>query len=272
GGADLIFPHHENEIAQSEAFTGKPFVRYWMHNGFITIDKEKMSKSLGNFFTIKEVIERYDPEVVRFFILSTHYRSPIEFSDEQLKEAEVSIDRYYTTLTRIADFLSMTHFLENNPPIPPLEKGGKGGFEKAFENTANSFMEKFLTAMDDDFNTALGVGHIFELIREANKYLDSKPSGQEAKELVSKTMELLKEAGSVLNIFKKTPDEWQIALMRTKKIPLTETDILSRITSREEARQKKDWAAADTIRKELDEKGIILEDKKDGTAWKIKVG
>ncbi|NCO82745.1 MAG: hypothetical protein COZ31_10730 [Nitrospirae bacterium CG_4_10_14_3_um_filter_44_29] len=272
GGADLIFPHHENEIAQSEAFTGKPFVRYWMHNGFITIDKEKMSKSLGNFFTIKEVLERYDPEVVRFFILSTHYRSPIEFSDEQLKEAEVSIDRYYTTLTRIAEFLSMTHSLENNPPIPPLEKGGKGGFEKAFENTVNSFREKFQTAMDDDFNTALGVGHIFELIREANKYLDSKPSGQKAKELVSKTMELLKEAGSVLNIFRKTPDEWQTALMRTKKIPLTETDMLNRIKAREEARQKKDWAAADTIRKELDEKGIILEDKKDGTGWKIKAG
>ena len=133
-------------------------------------------------------------------------------------------------------------------------------------------MEKFLTAMDDDFNTALGVGHIFELIREANKYLDSKPSGQKAKELVSKTMELLKEAGSVLNIFRKTPDEWQAALMKTKKIPLTEKDILNRITSREEARQKKDWAAADVIRKELDEKRIILEDKKDGTAWKIKVG
>lgn len=159
-----------------------------------------------------------------------------------------------------------------NPPIPPLEKGGKGGFEKAFENTVNSFREKFQTAMDDDFNTALGVGHIFELIREANKYLDSKPSGQKAKELVSKTMELLKEAGSVLNIFRKTPDEWQTALMRTKKIPLTETDMLNRIKAREEARQKKDWAAADTIRKELDEKGIILEDKKDGTGWKIKAG
>ncbi|MFH1015045.1 MAG: DALR domain-containing protein, partial [Nitrospirota bacterium] len=261
GGADLIFPHHENEIAQSEAFTGKPFVRYWMHNGFITIDKEKMSKSLGNFFTIKEVSERYDPEVVRFFILSTHYRSPIEFSDEQLKEAEVSIDRYYTTLTRIADFTSKN------------ESGEKiSSPEKTFENVVNSFRGKFLTAMDDDFNTALAVGHIFELIREANRYLDSKPSGQKANELASKTKELLMEAVGVLNIFRKTPDEWQTALMRTKKIPLTEKDILSRITSREEARQKKDWAAADAIRKELEEKGIILEDKKDGTGWKIKVG
>ncbi len=100
GGADLLFPHHENEIAQSEAFTGKPFAKYWVHNGFITIDKEKMSKSLGNFFTIKEVLDRFDPEVVRFFLLSTHYRSPIEFSDEQLREAESSLDRYYTTVVQ----------------------------------------------------------------------------------------------------------------------------------------------------------------------------
>ena len=105
GGADLLFPHHENEIAQSEAFTGKPFAKYWVHNGFITINKEKMSKSLGNFFTIKEVLETFDPEVVRFFLLSTHYRSPIEFSDEQLREAESSLDRYYTTVVRINDFL-----------------------------------------------------------------------------------------------------------------------------------------------------------------------
>ena len=105
GGADLIFPHHENEIAQSEAYTGKQFVKYWMHNGFITVDKEKMSKSLGNFFTIKEILEKYEPEVVRFFLLSAHYRSPIEFSDAQLTEAELSIDRYYSTVTRIKDFL-----------------------------------------------------------------------------------------------------------------------------------------------------------------------
>ena len=261
GGADLIFPHHENEIAQSEAFTGKPFVRYWMHNGFITIDKEKMSKSLGNFFTIKEVTERYDPEVVRFFILSTHYRSPIEFSDEQLKEAEVSIDRYYTTLSRIGAFAARNEPGEKTSPL-----------EKAFENVVYSFKEKFQAAMDDDFNTALAVGHIFELIREANRFLDTSPSGQNASGLITKTKELLLEAGSILNIFRKTPDEWQAALMKTKKIPLTEKDILNRITSREEARQKKDWAAADVIRKELDEKGIILEDKKDGTAWKIKVG
>lgn len=261
GGADLIFPHHENEMAQSEAFTGKPFVKYWVHNGFITIDKEKMSKSLGNFFTIKEVLDRYDPEVVRFFLLSTHYRSPIEFSDEQLKEAEVSIDRYYTTLTRISDFMS------GNAGTEKIT-----GAQKTFEEVVNSFKEKFTAAMDDDFNTALAVGHIFELIRDANRFLDSKPAGPKASELASKTEGLLSEAGGVLNIFRRNPDEWRSALMTSKKIQLTEQEVLSKIKSREEARQKKDWAASDVIRKELDEKGIILEDKKDGTAWKIKVG
>lgn len=261
GGADLIFPHHENEIAQSEAFTGKSFVKYWVHNGFITIDKEKMSKSLGNFFTIKEVLDRYDPEVVRFFLLSTHYRSPIEFSDEQLKEAEVSIDRYYTTVMRIIDFLGKSEQAEKASNI-----------EKAFENMAGSFREKFRAAMDDDFNTALALGHVFELIREANRFLDSRPSGQKASALVSNTKELLSESGSVLNIFNRTPDEWRSALMKSKRIDLTEKDVLDKIRAREDARQRKDWAASDVIRKELEGKGIILEDKKDGTGWKIKVG
>jgi cysteinyl-tRNA synthetase len=268
GGADLIFPHHENEIAQSEAFTGKPFARYWIHNGFITIDKEKMSKSLGNFFTIKEVLDKFDPEVVRFFLISTHYRSPIEFSDEQLREAESSIDRYYTTIVRINDFLNKNE----NPPLPPLEKGGEGGLtEKTFENVVNSFKEKFEEAMDDDFNTALALGHIFELIRDVNRFLDNKPSRQKAKELLLETKELLAETGSILNIFSRAPDEWRRALMESKKIGLSEKDILDRIKERHDARQRKDWAMADIIRKELEEKGIILEDKKDRTEWKVKI-
>lgn len=261
GGADLIFPHHENEIAQSEAFTGKPFVKYWIHNGFITIDKEKMSKSIGNFFTIKEVVDRYDPEVLRFFLLSTHYRSPIEFSEEQIKEAEISIDRYYTTLTRITEFLSKNEGVEKTSKL-----------EKPFEAIVQAFMEKFQAAMDDDFNTALAVGHIFELIREINRYLDTNPSGKKAVELISKAKGLLAETGSVLNIFQKTPHEWQAALMKTKKIPLTQNDIQNKIKERVAARQAKDWTKGDEIRKELESKGIMLEDKKDGTVWKIKVG
>ncbi len=262
GGADLLFPHHENEIAQSEAYTGKPFARYWVHNGFITIDKEKMSKSLGNFFTIKEVLNKFDSEVVRFFLLSTHYRSPIEFSDEQLREAESSIDRYYTTVVRINDFLEK-------------KENVKEGFSNAgeiFEELLLSFREKFEEAMDDDFNTALALGHIFELIREVNRFLDNKPSGLKDRELLLKTKELLFETGIILNIFGKTPDEWYLSLMEMRKVGLSEKDILEKIKERQDARQRKNWHMADTIRKELEEKGIILEDKKDRTNWKVKVG
>jgi len=271
GGADLLFPHHENEIAQSEAFTGKPFAKYWIHNGFITIDKEKMSKSLGNFFTIKEVLDKFDPEVVRFFLLSTHYRSPIEFSDDQLREAESSIDRYYTTIVRINDFLG-TLIVSTS-----LEKkdGGKEEFSNAgkiFEGLLLSFREKFEEAMDDDFNTALALGHIFELIREANRFLDNRPSGLKSRNLLSQTKELLFEAGEILNIFGRTPHVWYLSLMEIRNIGLSEKNILEKIKERQDARQKKDWHIADAIRKELEEKGIILEDKKDGTDWKVKVG
>jgi len=261
GGADLIFPHHENEIAQSEAFTGKPFARYWIHNGFITIDKEKMSKSLGNFFTIHEIIDKFDPEVIRLFLLSTHYRSPIEFSDEQLRETESSLDRFYSTIIRMNDFLEKDE-----------GKGGSLDVEKTFEERISSFMEKFKEALDDDFNTALALGHTFEFIRDANKFLDSRPSGQKAKELLQKTRELFSEARDVLNIFGRTPQEWYLSLMATKKIGFSEKDIIEKIRERQDARQNKDWARADMIRKELEEKGIILEDKKDGTDWKIKSG
>ena len=261
GGADLIFPHHENEIAQSEAATGKPFVKYWVHNGFITIDKEKMSKSLGNFFTIKEILDKYEPEVVRYFLLATHYRSPIEFSDVQLNEMEVSIDRYYSTVLRINDF---------------LEPGGDADKIPAsvqdFEKQTEALREKFRDAMDDDFNSALALGNIFEFIREVNKFLDAKPSGPKAKEIVSRAKDVLVEVGNVLNIFNKSPEQWYSALMKVKNVGFSEDDIRRKIAERQDARQKKDWALADAVRKELEEKGIVLEDKKDTTRWKIKVG
>lgn len=260
GGADLTFPHHENEIAQSEAFTGKPFVKYWVHNGFITVDKEKMSKSLGNFFTIKEILAKFDAEVVRFFLLSTHYRSPIEFSDEQLRETETSIDRYYTTVLRVRDFLAIEQAKEK-----------AGAEEKSFEDFLGGFRKKFSEAMDDDFNTALAIGTIFELIRLLNRYLDSKPAGRKPAGLVKLAADLLRETGNVLNIFLRTPEEWYQALMAVKNIGMTAADIGTRIQERQQAREKKDWATSDRIRKELEEKGIILEDKKDGTAWKVKV-
>jgi cysteinyl-tRNA synthetase len=260
GGADLIFPHHENEIAQSEAYTGKPFVKYWVHNGFITVDKEKMSKSLGNFFTIKEVLKKFDAEVVRFFLLSTHYRSPIEFSDEQLRDAEASIDRYYTTVLRIRDFVSSDNSREKS-----------SADEKTLEEMLQKFVTHFHEAMDDDFNTALAIGNIFDLIRTVNKYMDGKPSGPRAVELITKSRDLLRMAGTVLNIFNRTPEEWYRALMVVKEINLSEEAILLKITERKKARDTKDWAEADRIRNELEEKGIILEDKKDGTRWKVRI-
>jgi cysteinyl-tRNA synthetase len=260
GGADLIFPHHENEIAQSEAYTGKPFVKYWVHNGFITVDKEKMSKSLGNFFTIQEILNKFEAEAVRFFLLSTHYRSPIEFSDEQLREAEASIDRYYTTVLRIRDFLSQ----EN-------QKEKAGADEKALEDILAKFPGRFREAMDDDFNTALAIGTIYELLRMLNKYMDGKPSGRKALELIKKADEMLRETGNVLNLFNRTPEDWYRSLMAVKEIGLTENYIAARIEERRAAREKKDWAEADRIRKELEEKGILLEDRKDGTGWKVKV-
>jgi cysteinyl-tRNA synthetase len=260
GGADLIFPHHENELAQSEAFSDKPFVKYWMHNGFITVDKEKMSKSLGNFFTIKEIINRYEPEVVKYFLLTAHYRSPIEFSDIQLNEAELSIDRYYTTVLRINDFLQSDSTADKITSPAELEE------------LISGLKNKFHNAMNDDFNTASALGFIFELIRELNRFLDSKPSGQKARDLVKQANDLLAEIGGVLNIFNKTPDGWYRALMKVKKIDLSEDDLLDKIAQREEARKNRDWSTADDIRNELAEMNIVLEDKKDGTAWKIKVG
>jgi cysteinyl-tRNA synthetase len=262
GGADLLFPHHENEIAQSEAATGKPFAKYWVHNGFITIDKEKMSKSLGNFFTIREVLDRFDPEVVRFFLLSTHYRSPIEFSDAQLNEAEASLDKYYTTLMRIQDFAGQKMDSEG-----ALSKAGE-----FFSELCTSFPGKFEEAMDDDFNTALAIGHIFEFVRELNRLLDTMPSSVRDKELILTAQERIKEAGAILHLFGRTPREWYSSLMKVKGIGLSEAEIHHKITDRQAARRRKDWKLADAIRQELEEKGIILEDTKERTGWKVRAG
>ncbi len=264
GGADLIFPHHENEIAQSEAYTGKTFARYWVHNGFITVDKEKMSKSLGNFFTVREILDKYDPEVVRLFILSSHYRSPIEFSNEQLRDAESSLDRYYSTMERINEFLS--HPLDVRAKA---KKSAEQGTE--LEAMLDNFKDRFEEAMDDDFNAAMAIGHVFELVREINRFLDSKPSGDTSKLLLEKAKATLNSAGSILNLFGRTPGQWNIDLLASKGIPLTRTDIEQKIDDRRSARQDKDWALADTIRKELEEKGVLLEDKKSGTTWKVKI-
>lgn len=261
GGADLIFPHHENEIAQTEAFTGKEFVRYWVHNGFITIDREKMSKSLGNFFTIREILNKFDPEVLRVFLLSTHYRSPVEFSDVILRETESLLDRYYSTLMRIEDF-----FAKKSVKPKQTEES------KKLKDMLASFNGRFEEAMDDDFNTALAIGHIYELVREINRYVDSKPSGNEATELLQDALKEIKKAAGVLSVFNRSPKEWYISMMMTREIPLTEEEIEKKIRQRNDAREQKNWVEADAIRDELLKLDIVLEDRSDETVWKVKVG
>ncbi|MCX8030972.1 MAG: cysteine--tRNA ligase [Thermodesulfovibrionales bacterium] len=263
GGVDLIFPHHENEIAQSEAYTNKPFARYWVHNGFITIDKEKMSKSLGNFFTIRDILEKYDPEVLRLFILSTHYRSPIEFSEEQLKESETSLDRYYTTATRMDEFIQQN--IIKDEPSQNTE------LIDWFNSTVAKFKEKFEDAMDDDFNTAMAIGNTFEMLREINRFLDSKPTGKLSAEATLKAKEALDVVREVFYIFRRTPQQWNIDLLKIKKIPYSISEIEEKIAQRNLARKEKNWTKADSIRKELQDSGIILEDKKESTTWKVKI-
>lgn len=263
GGKDLIFPHHENEIAQSEAYTGKPFVRIWMHNGFVNINQEKMSKSLGNFFTIREILNIYDPEVVRFFLLSTHYRSPIDFSDRNLEEAKEALDRFYNMLERLNLFLSGSAVAKEEEP---------GSEAIWLMDEISLFKKRFEEAMDDDFNTAQAIGHIFELTRNINKFFDREEFNKDSIKVLRLAKDTIKEKGRILNLFQREPEEW----FRVAKAELPVFKLLSkeeinrRIEERKDARANKDWERADRIRKELEEYGILLEDRPDGTVWRVK--
>ncbi|MEW6408605.1 MAG: cysteine--tRNA ligase [Nitrospirota bacterium] len=267
GGKDLIFPHHENEIAQSEAYTGRRFVNYWMHNGFVSINQEKMSKSLKNFFTIKEVLEIYDPETVRLFLLSTHYRSPIDYSDRNLKEAESTLDRFYSTKERIISYIQMRS-TDTTSDIDPslLDYDAKMLYDEIM-----GFKNAFVEVMDDDFNTAQVLGHIFGLIRTINRYMDKMGDSESTiAYLLNVALMRLEEIGDVLNLFKKIPHEW-FYRKRKGTISLTDEEIEKKIEERKEARLRKDWERADRIRKELETAGILLEDRPEGTVWKVKI-
>jgi cysteinyl-tRNA synthetase len=261
GGKDLIFPHHENEIAQSEAYTGRPFVKLWMHNGFVNINQEKMSKSLGNFFTIREILNVYDPEVVRFFLLSTHYRSPIDFSDRNLEETEEALDRFYTMLGRANRFLAESKTGEE-------EEIGDGA--KSLMDGISLFRKDFDESMDDDFNTAQALGHIFELTRNINRFLDKEEKGKGGLKVLRFAKDAIKEKGKILNLFLREPEEWFKALRRVNASELSEEEIFKRIKERNEARNNKDWREADRIRKDLEERGILLEDRPEGTVWRVR--
>ncbi len=267
GGKDLIFPHHENEIAQSEAFSGKKFVNYWLHNGFVTINQEKMSKSLGNFFTIRDILDRYDAEIVRLFLLSTHYRSPIDFSDLNLKDARAGLDRFYTMKEGMQKYLAG----KSAPAIKPedvIQAADRPLYEKIL-----SLPKTFDEAMDDDFNTALAIGLIYDLVRDVNKFLAEVDQKREdaAYIILSSAAASFDDAGQALGLFTRHPDEWfKESRQAESKVTLSVERIEELIHMRNDARARKDWADADRIRKILDDGGVALYDRADGTVWKPK--
>jgi cysteinyl-tRNA synthetase len=246
GGKDLIFPHHENEIAQSESGSGKQFVKYWAHNGFVNIDKEKMSKSLGNFLTIKEILKKYKPETLRLFLLSKHYRSPLDFNYQSLDETETSLKKIYSLLKR----------LEENK----INKNG----------TQGEFFKNFCKAMDDDFNTAKGIGILFNAVRYINKTLDeNKVYPSDIKREIKSAYIDIKKIGNILGLLYKTPDEF---FEEKKKEALEKKAfdaelIENLIAERNKARKEKNWAKADEIRDKFSKMNITLKDTPEGTKW-----
>lgn len=268
GGKDLIFPHHENEIAQSEAANGCRFVRYWLHNGFVNINSEKMSKSLGNFFTIREVLDKFDPETLRFFILSAHYRSPIDFSDQNLDEARTALERIYSCLAAIDEVLDRTPISAELTVVASLSPIGLELQEKA-----EQFIFRFVEAMDDDFNTAQALGVIFEVVRASNRYLaETKELTPLALGLFEQVRHLFDEIGAVLGLFSCKPSAWLDGLKNAKvgQIDMTEDKIQALIAERAEARAAKNFKRGDEIRDLLLEKGIQLLDSSQGTTWNVK--
>ena len=267
GGKDLIFPHHENEIAQSEAYSGKKFVNYWLHNGFVNINQEKMSKSLGNFFMIRDILNEYDAEVVRLFLLSTHYRSPIDFSDANLKDARAGLDRFYTMKEGIIKFLA-----GKEPPSVKPEEVVEVTDRPLYAKTQN-LPQGFEEAMDDDFNTAFAIGLIYDLVRDINKYLtEADKKNQDAVYcILASALASFENVSRTLGIFLRDPEEWfKEGRLADSKVTIPTEQIEEYIRLRNEARARKDWAEADRIRKILDEGGVELFDRADGTVWKPK--
>ena len=253
GGSDLIFPHHENEIAQSEGCTGiHPFVHYWLHNGFITVNEEKMSKSLGNFFMVIDILEHYDPETLRFFIVSTHYRSPLDFSDARLTEAKKSLARLRQAQETLGELSEM---MSAGPTADSL----------ALRDKVKELREAFMEAMRDDFNTALAISHMFALAKEINIYhkavVDAgiKPDGK----LVALLNDVLAEMCSIIGVLEKTAAPAAEEAGDSKEAELVEM----LIAMRQDARKNKNYALADELRNKLSEIGIVLQDTPQGVKW-----
>jgi cysteinyl-tRNA synthetase len=252
GGQDLQFPHHENEIAQSEAATGHKFVNYWMHNGFVRVDDEKMSKSLGNFFTVREVLQRYHPEVLRYFILSSHYRSPLNYTELQLDTAKAVVTRLYTALRGI-----------------PIPIGEEQSFAGELENWNDPFTLRFREAMDDDFNTPEGLALLNEIRHELNRAYEENDA-KKRQHLAG----LLRSLGGILGLLAHDPEQFlrdprqADAVTSERENSLSSDDIERLIAQRDTARKNKDWAEADRVREILKSQGVAMEDTPTGTLWR----
>jgi len=250
GGKDLVFPHHENEIAQSEAASGEPFAKYWLHNGLIRINREKMSKSLGNFFTLSEATKRWSPEAIRLFFLSHHYQNPADFSEKNMYDSEASLERIYLTLLRAS------------------ETQKAKGHDAELESSIRKFEEDFHSSMSDNFNTADVVGNLFDLIRSINRSLDSVGRTQSATLALKK----IKEICGVLGVLHQEPAEYMKQRKSTANLSnIDPFEIEKLIDERNSARKEKNWKKADEIRDYLNSKGIVLEDRQDGTDWKANI-
>ena len=260
GGNDLVFPHHENEIAQSEGCHGHDWVRYWMHNGMVHINHEKMSKSKGNFFTIKAVLAEHPAEVIRFFLLGTHYRHPVDYSDQVISDARKGLDRIYNSILRLRQFAP----------------GEAGPLKRKMEKVAGEFRERFTEAMDDDFNTARALGYLFDFMRESNAVLQ-EGGWHIPEEAAQPALEAYEEVGRIFGLFGHGPDEWfrqagPTAAAQEDKAAAdgapSDEEVEVLVSRRFDARRNKNFEEADRIRDELTAAGVILEDGPSGTIWK----
>ncbi len=257
GGKDLIFPHHENEIAQSEAAFGKTFARYWVHNGFVRINQEKMSKSLGNFKEVKDLVRAFHPEAIRLFLLSNHYRSPVDFSDDSMHDATAGLEKLYNTLQRVEETTGY------GDTIRGMDDAG---------DAADDYWDRFCKAMNDDFNTARGIGVVFEASRDINRLLDDEAAGTERLVKAGAIRDRLLKMGEVLGLFNVSAQNYfaaqKQAAAQSSEVDPAEVDRL--VAERSAARKAKDFATADRIRDQLAEMKVVLEDSPDGTTtWKF---
>lgn len=258
GGVDLVFPHHENEIAQAEGANDCGFAKYWMHNGLIKIDGEKMSKSLNNFITIDDVLKKYDAEAIRFFLLSTHYRSPLDYTEESMRQANLNLERFYETISRLPS-IDLSNNLKDSPK-----------HDDEFFKKLGGFQENFCAALDDDFNSAKGIGLIFDLLRSLNRFLDTNVDEEKSISAALKVRDIQSMLAQTLGIMEKSSQQYKDSKLSLKGKKVDDNAIKRLVDERIEAKRQKNFKRADEIRDELNKMGVKIKDKPDGTTeWSL---